>query len=89
MKLTKGKLSAASTLGDNSTILTIVAPERVNATMGEDVAIIGESKLSADRLNELHDYLIDRPALMDDESVKLGVYALRGLLNIATPLREL
>jgi len=89
MKLTKGKLSAASTLGDNSTILTIVAPERVKATMGEEVSVIGFEGFDDRRLKSLHDYLIDRPSLMDERAVKDGVWALRTILNIPTPINEL
>lgn len=89
MKLTKGKLSGGSTCGDDSTILTVLAPGKVTATIGEQVVVIGESKLDANRLNELHDYLVDRPALMDDNVVRQGVYSIRTLLNIQTPLSEL
>ena len=88
MKLTKGKLTGASACGE-STILSILAPGQVKLTPGEEVAAIGINNLNAGMLTELHDYLIDRPALMDDAVVKKGVYSLRALLNIPTPLSEL
>ena len=89
MKLTKGKVSTASTLGDNSSILTIIVPERVNTTMGEEVSVIGFEGFDDRRLKSLHDYLIDRPSLMDERAVKDGVWALRTILNIPTPINEL
>ena len=89
MKLTKGKVSTASTLGDNSSLLTIIVPERVRATMGEEVSVIGFEGFDDRRLKSLHDYLVDRPSLMDEKEVKDGVWALRTILNIPTPISEL
>ena len=88
MKLTKGILNAGSACGDK-TILTVVAPGSVKMTPGEEVSVIGFEGFDAARLKSLHDYLVDRPSLMDEKEVKQGVWALRTILSIPTPLSEL
>jgi hypothetical protein len=89
MKLTKGKVSTASLLGDHSSLLSILVHEQVVAKMGEEVSVIGFEGFDERRLRALHDYLVDRPSLMDERAVKDGVWALRTILNIPTPINEL
>lgn len=84
MKLTKGRVIAGENMGNGVTDFTIRTAERTTITLCEDVTTFSLPGFDESRLKVLYDYLINRPALMDDKEVKGGVLAISYLLGLKT-----
>ena len=87
MNLTKGKIVAGERLsllnekGERRYAFTVETEGAAEITMGNSVTTFAIEGFDDQRLEELLAYLEDRPALMDEEEVKAGVYALKCLLG--------
>lgn len=76
-----GRIVAAANVGGGEYTMTVQTNRNGNIQLGKEVLVVDRELVALDWLNELHDYLIDRPALMDDKEVKDGVFALKKILN--------
>lgn len=81
MKLIKTLLISATADGEG-TVIAVSAEGQFPVTVGTVVTMIGFEGFDESRLKSLHDYLVDRPSLMNDKEVKEGVRALKTILDL-------
>lgn len=83
MKLIKGKIIAGENVGNGVIDFTVRTGYKTNIVLCDEVVVASDKEFDIHSLYELVNYLTNKPELISIPEVKMGVFALNKILNIA------